>query len=359
MATSAARREIREGDLVIVFVSRDRTPMPLVVQRGEKLINLFGMFPHDDMIGRPYGSKLHSSNRKGFVYLLRPNPELWTISLPHRTQILYAPDMAFIVMRLNLGPGAHVVEAGTGSGSFTHFLAQAEPSTFDGRVYSFEFHAERVEKARVEFAEHGLDKAVVLAHRNVCKDGFGLSAQCDAVFLDLPAPWEAVPHAKEALRTDIATRICCFSPCIEQVHRTVAALSEHGFSDITMYESLVRTHESITNAAPLEPIADVVERIQRTESKREMRRQLQIQQSKLERERRLAEKAAQGEAETPSSAEAASVDPDAPTVPAKRKASDEMPETAPSGSSVPEPVAEMLYSAGFRQKVERRPVQSI
>lgn len=297
--------------------------------------------------------------------------------------------MAFIVMRLNLGPGAHVVEAGTGSGSFTHFLArtvsrgppagggqgqtqcawptrthaltplvgEAEPSAFDGRVYSFEFHAERVEKARVEFAEHGLDKAVVLAHRNVCKDGFGLSAQCDAVFLDLPAPWEAVPHAKEALRTDIATRICCFSPCIEQVHRTVAALSEHGFSDITMYESLVRTHESITNAAPLEPIADVVERIQRTESKREMRRQLQIHQSKLERERRLAEKAVQGEPDTPSSPGAASLDAGAPAVPAKRKANEDMPEVVPPGSSVPEPPAEMLYSAGFRQKVERRPVQ--
>lgn len=383
-----------------------------MVQRGEKLINLFGMFLHDDMIGRPYGSKvryqysrqLHSSNKKGFVYLLRPSPELWTISLPHRTQILYAPDMSFIAMKLNLSPGAHIIEAGTGSGSFTHFLArtvsrgppagdgtgqthctwptrtgsltpmvdQAQISDFDGRVYSFEFHAERVEKARVEFAEHGLDKAVVLAHRNVCKNGFGLDPTCDAVFLDLPAPWEAVPHAKKALRTDIATRICCFSPCIEQVHRTVAALSEHGFSDITMYESLVRTHESLTNVAPLEKISDVVERIQQTESKRELRRQMQIQQSKLERERRQAEKEAQAqqaaratedrppEPAVPVPDRDNAVDaPPSECVPSKRKATDEDEASAPpAGSSIPEPPAEMLYSSGFRQKVERRPVQS-
>ncbi|WFD18440.1 guanidinoacetate N-methyltransferase [Malassezia caprae] len=354
MATSAARREILEGDLIIVFASRDRTPTPLVVQRGEKLINLFGLFPHDDMIGRPYGSK-----------------------------ILYAPDMAFITMKLNLSPGAHVIEAGTGSGSFTHFLArtthctwptrsgsltpmvdQAQVSDFDGRVYSFEFHAERVEKARTEFAEHGLDKTVVLAHRNVCKNGFGLDPSCDAVFLDLPAPWEAVPHAKEALRTDIATHICCFSPCIEQVHRTVAALSEHGFSDITMYESLVRTHESLTNVAPLEPISQVVERIQQTESKRELRRQMQIQQSKLERERRQAEKETQAQ-QAPDTAEdrrhaltatvphsESAVDtPHVECVPSKRKATDEEePCVPPTGSTVPEPPAEMLYSSGFRQK---------
>lgn len=338
------------------------------------------------------------------MYLLRPTPELWTISLPHRTQILYAPDMSFIVMKLNLSPGAHVIEAGTGSGSFTHFLArtvsrgppagggtgqthctwptrtsaltpmvgQAQASDFDGRVYSFEFHAERVEKARVEFAEHGLDKAVVLAHRNVCKSGFGLDPTCDAVFLDLPAPWEAVPHAKTALRTDIATRICCFSPCIEQVHRTVAALSEHGFSDITMYESLVRTHESLTNVAPLEPISEVVERIQQTESKRELRRQLQIQQSKLERERRQAEKEAQTQGTASATSDrpeehavAASNKDDGETnanpfesVPAKRKATvDDDTCLPPTGSTVSEPPAEMLYSSGFRQKVERRPVQ--
>ena len=55
------------------------------------------------------------------------------------------------------------------------------------------------------------------ACRDVCADGFGLEAEADAVFLDLPHPWDAVPHAKRALKKSVDTRLCSFSPCVEQV----------------------------------------------------------------------------------------------------------------------------------------------
>jgi tRNA (adenine57-N1/adenine58-N1)-methyltransferase len=112
---------------------------------------------------------------------------------------------------------------------------------------------------------------VTLTHRNVCKDGFTIENAADAggylmdthlrvlifalVFLDLPAPWDAVGHAKVALRVsfsaslpirirrriltihstdqkDRTARICCFSPCIEQVLRTVTSLNEAGFTGV-------------------------------------------------------------------------------------------------------------------------------
>jgi len=44
---------------------------------------------------------------------LHPTPELWTNVLPHRTQILYLPDISFITMNLNLKPGDKVIETGT------------------------------------------------------------------------------------------------------------------------------------------------------------------------------------------------------------------------------------------------------
>jgi len=49
---------------------------------------------------------------KGYFHLLKATPELWTRVLPHRTQILYHTDIAFISLQLDLRPGSIVVESG-------------------------------------------------------------------------------------------------------------------------------------------------------------------------------------------------------------------------------------------------------
>ncbi len=125
-----------------------------------------------------------------------------------------------------------------------------------------------------------MDKVIVLNHRNVCKDGFGLTDAADSVFLDLPAPWEAIRHAVQALRRDTVTRICCFSPCIEQVLKTVTALNEHGFTDVETFESLVRTHESHSAAGPEVSIDEAITRIRVVEKRKEARRLIQIEKAR-------------------------------------------------------------------------------
>lgn len=49
---------------------------------------------------------------KGWGHVLQPTPELWTLTLPHRTQIIYTPDISMIIMQLDLVPGSVVIEAG-------------------------------------------------------------------------------------------------------------------------------------------------------------------------------------------------------------------------------------------------------
>ena len=175
------------------------------------------------------------------VHLLRPTPELWTRVLPHRTQILYLPDIAFILEMLEVGHGSIVVESGTGSGSFSHSIARAIGKT--GHLYTFDFHEARAAQAQGEFRDHGLDASVTAACRDVCNTGFGLEGIADAVFLDLPSPWLAIAHAKAALKKDRPTRVACFSPCMEQVQRTLPELASHGFSEIEMYEVVLRPLE--------------------------------------------------------------------------------------------------------------------
>lgn len=203
-----------------------------------------GKYPHNEIIGKSYGTKIQSHEGKKSVYILRMTPEMWTRALPHRTQIIYLPDISFITQMLDLKAGCRVIECGTGSGSFSHSLARAVSP--NGHLFTFEYHELRAELAKKEFEEHKLSPSLVtIQHKDVCKNGFGMGGESgfvDSVFLDLPAPWEAIAHAKEALDPTKLTRICCFSPCIEQVQKTCAALRINGFIDIEMFECLSKEH---------------------------------------------------------------------------------------------------------------------
>ncbi|PYH80215.1 tRNA methyltransferase complex GCD14 subunit [Aspergillus uvarum CBS 121591] len=218
----------------------------------------------------------------GFLHLVYPTPELWTMSLPHRTQVVYTPDYSYILHRLRARPGSSIIEAGAGSGSFTHAAVRAvfngypttptstnesadappppssSPSTSSppnkkrlGQVSSFEFHEQRVGKVRQELKEHGLEGLVHVTHRDVYQDGFlvgdaqtGTPPKANAVFLDLPAPWLALKHlvrhpasgAESPLDPTSPVYLCTFSPCLEQVQRTVSVLRQLSWLDISMVE---------------------------------------------------------------------------------------------------------------------------
>ena len=205
-----------------------------------------GKYPHNEIIGKEYGSRIPSHEGKKSVYILKMTPEMWTRSLPHRTQIIYLQDISFISQMLDLKAGSRIIECGTGSGSFSHSVARAISP--NGHLFTFEYHEIRAGLARKEFEDHKLSpNLVTIQHRDVCKNGFGMGEGSefgfvDAVFLDLPSPWEAIPHAKESLDPKKFTRICCFSPCIEQVQKTCAALRENGFIDVEMFECLSKEH---------------------------------------------------------------------------------------------------------------------
>lgn len=175
------------------------------------------------------------------MQLLRPTPELWTRILPHRTQILYMPDISFLIEQMEIKLGSKVIESGTGSGSFSHSIARAIGKL--GHLYTFDFHPERSAKAQCEFAEHGLGDVITASCRDVCCDGFGMEDAVDSVFLDLPSPWLAIEHAKRALKKNQIGRLACFSPCMEQVQRTLIEMKAHGFHEIEMFECVLRPLE--------------------------------------------------------------------------------------------------------------------
>jgi tRNA (adenine57-N1/adenine58-N1)-methyltransferase catalytic subunit len=97
--------------LIAALQTRDLI-QPLVVTPGKDFNTKFGNFRQADFVGVPYGSKIPSRTGRGFLLILRPTPELWTLALPHRTQILYLADNSFITSALNIKKGSRVIEAG-------------------------------------------------------------------------------------------------------------------------------------------------------------------------------------------------------------------------------------------------------
>jgi tRNA (adenine57-N1/adenine58-N1)-methyltransferase len=80
----------------------------ILFRKGEEVENVFqtnyGAFKVQDLVGKKFGTKVAMT--RGYGYALYPTPELWTKTLPHRTQILYATDISLILMQLELKPGS-------------------------------------------------------------------------------------------------------------------------------------------------------------------------------------------------------------------------------------------------------------
>lgn len=101
---------VKEGDIAIVYVSFNKI-YPIQIKKGQTHSTKYGSFKDADLIGKKYGTKLQC--KEGSVYILQGSPEIWTICLPHRTQILYTPNISVITLQLDLKPGSVVVESGT------------------------------------------------------------------------------------------------------------------------------------------------------------------------------------------------------------------------------------------------------
>ena len=120
-----------------------------------------------------------------------------------------------------------------------------------GFLYTFEFNQDRAIKAQHEFDNLGFTN-IKVTWRDACGDGFVPKegddyklTECDAVFLDLPKPWDAIGHASKVLKK--GGRICCFSPCIEQVQKTCLELKKQNYLEVRSFECIGRHYERKKN----------------------------------------------------------------------------------------------------------------
>jgi tRNA (adenine57-N1/adenine58-N1)-methyltransferase len=183
------------GDLVQLTDPR-RKMHTITLAAGAAYHTHRGALPHDDIIGRPEGIVVTSSNGTAFL-ALRPILDDFVLSMPRGAQVIYPKDAARIIGLANIGAGARVAEAGVGSGALTCSLLRAVGD--EGTVTSYERRPEFAEVAErnvaVWFGARPANWTLRIgdmAHDLVERD-------LDAIVLDMLAPWECLDSVARAL----------------------------------------------------------------------------------------------------------------------------------------------------------------
>lgn len=181
------------------------------------------------------GRKISIGSRSFLV--LDPSMRDLRETMERGPQTLAPKDLASILYEADIRPGGRVVEGGAGSGALACALARAVGP--GGHVYSYDLREESLAVARRNAAAAAVQDRVDFRVGDL-REPMAETA-VDAVVLDIPDPWAAVPSAWEALRP--CGSLATFSPNMEQVKETVTAIRKNLFVDVRTIELIEREME--------------------------------------------------------------------------------------------------------------------
>jgi len=195
-----------------------------------------GWITHDDLIGLPEGSVVSTTAGLKFTAFI-PLLADYVLSMPRGATIVYPKDAAMIVGVADIYPGAHVLEAGVGSGALTLSLLRAVGE--NGSVHSVERRQDFADNAKANIENYfgASPKNWKLDVGSVQEQSF--SEKYDRVILDMLAPWECVAMAAEVLRPGGV--FLAYVATTTQLSTTAEALKSDGhFTEPESSETIVR-----------------------------------------------------------------------------------------------------------------------
>jgi tRNA (adenine57-N1/adenine58-N1)-methyltransferase catalytic subunit len=207
----------------------------ITLEAGKQFHTHKGILEHDALIGGPDCVSVTIGTT---TYLAqRPLLSDYVLSMPRGAQVVYPKDSADIVGKADIFPGAHVVEAGVGSGALSMSLLRAVGET--GRLSSYERRADFAEIARanVERFFGGPHPAWTVTVGDL-QDAL-VDTDVDRVVLDMLAPWECLDAVAKALRPGGV--LCCYVATTTQLSTTVEAMRAHGsYTEPAAWETMLR-----------------------------------------------------------------------------------------------------------------------
>lgn len=233
-----------ENDLILL-AGPDGKRLMVRLTRGQKIHTHLGWIAHDDIIDQPFGHAIRTQLAHPFL-LLPPSTLDLVMHAKRASQIVYPKEAGYILLKLNIIPGARVIEAGTGSGALTLAMARAVGTA--GKIYTYEERDDMQDLARKNLARVGITDQVEFKLRDI-RAGFD-ERDVDALFLDVREPWLFLAQAHAALMGggffgSLVPTTNQVSDILQEMERT------RDWAEVEVCEILMRYYK--TNAERLRP----------------------------------------------------------------------------------------------------------
>ncbi|MEZ5180599.1 MAG: tRNA (adenine-N1)-methyltransferase [Acidimicrobiales bacterium] len=225
-------RSLRAGERVLL-IDRKKRRYLVTLEDGGEFHTHSGFIPHAEIIGQQEGAALRSTRGATFS-VFRPTLADFVLKMPRGAQVIYPKDLGAILMQADIFPGARVLESGVGSGALSMTLLRA-----GAVVHGYEVREDFASRARKNVeafcGPEALERYTVEVRD--CYEGIELT-QLDRIVLDLPEPWQVVPHAERALRP--GGILVAYTPAITQAVQLRERLVDSGFELAETMEVLHR-----------------------------------------------------------------------------------------------------------------------
>ena len=187
---------LRYGERVLLLDVKRRRYLVMLAEGGE-FHSHAGYVAHGDLVGTTEGTVVRSTRGAEYT-VLRPTLEDFVIEMPRGAQVIYPKDLAPICMLADIAPGVRVFESGVGSGALSMTMLR-----YGADVVGYELREDFANRARANVASFLGDEALSRYRVEVRDSYAGIDTDAgpfDRVLLDLPEPWQVIPHAERVLR---------------------------------------------------------------------------------------------------------------------------------------------------------------
>lgn len=218
-------------DLVLLTDSRGRRYLIRLEETGE-FHSHAGITKHSSLIGEPEGREVESTKGQRFR-AFRPTFEEYVLEMPRGAQVIYPKDLGPMMILGDIGPGMDVFESGIGSGALSMMLLR-----MGAKVTGYEIREDFAARAmkNINGFLGDVGDRYTLEIRSAYEP---IDGTYDRVILDLPEPWQVVPHAEAALRA--GGILLAYTPSITQVVRLREVLKTTHFIEEKTVEVLNRS----------------------------------------------------------------------------------------------------------------------